>query len=126
MSTPSFLAYSGSRACSASMNAARPPVLLRLGDDLEGQGRLARRLGPEDLDDAAAGHAADAERGVDGDGAGRRSHWIASCGLVAEAHDRALAELAVDLLERLLQRLELVLVDDGHGGSRFLREDGGL
>jgi hypothetical protein len=26
MSTPSFLAYSGSRACSASMKAAMPPA----------------------------------------------------------------------------------------------------
>ena len=52
--------------------------------------------------------------------------WIASCGLVAEADERALAELAVDLLERLLQGFQLFLLDRGHSGPRFLREDGGL
>ena len=50
--------------------------LLRLRDDLQRQRRLARRLRPEDLDDAAARHAADAERVVDADGAGRRSTSI--------------------------------------------------
>jgi hypothetical protein len=45
--------------------------LLRLGNDLQRQRRLARRLRPEDFDHAAAGHAADAERVVDADGAGR-------------------------------------------------------
>ena len=44
--------------------------LLRLGNHLQRQRRLARRLRPEDLDDAAARHAADAERVVDADGAG--------------------------------------------------------
>ena len=42
-----------------------PAQLLRFRDDLQRQRRLARRLGPEDLDDAAARHAADAEREVD-------------------------------------------------------------
>ena len=44
--------------------------LLRLGDDLQRQRRLARRFRAEDLDDAAARHAADAERVVDADRAG--------------------------------------------------------
>src|SRR5919106_1330599 len=35
--------------------------LLRLGDDVQGQGRLAARLGTEDLDDAAPGEATNAE-----------------------------------------------------------------
>jgi hypothetical protein len=51
---------------------------------------------------------------------------IAVLRLVAEADEGALAELAVDLLERLLQGLELFLLDGGHAGPRFLREDGGL
>ena len=42
--------------------------LLGLGDDLEGERRLAGRLRAEDLDDAAARDAADAERGVDARG----------------------------------------------------------
>ena len=52
--------------------------LLRFGDDLQRERRLARRLRPEDFDDAAARHAADAERVVDADGAGRR--WRRSAG----------------------------------------------
>ena len=42
-------------------------ALLGLGDDLQGERRLARGLRPEDLDDAAARAAADAERVVDAD-----------------------------------------------------------
>jgi hypothetical protein len=40
-------------------------VALRLGDDVHGQRGLARRLRAVDLDDAAAGIAADAERDVE-------------------------------------------------------------
>jgi hypothetical protein len=39
--------------------------LLRLGDHVQRERRLARRLRAEDLDDAAARHAADAERVVE-------------------------------------------------------------
>ena len=44
---------------------ADPAVALRLGHDVHGQGRLPRRLGAEDLDDAAPGQPADAERQVE-------------------------------------------------------------
>ena len=44
---------------------------LRLGDRVQRQRRLARRLGAVDLDDAAARQAADAEREVEADRAGR-------------------------------------------------------
>ena len=88
-------------------------ALLRLRDDVERERRLARGLGPEDLEDAPAGHAADAEGVVDSDGAGgdRLDRLL---GLVAEADERALAELAVDLLHRLLERLEFFLVHFDH------------
>ena len=42
-------------------------ALLRLGDDVERERRLAGGLRPEDLDDAAARDAADAERDVERD-----------------------------------------------------------
>ena len=45
--------------------------LLGLGDDVQRQRRLAGRLRAVDLDDAAARHAADAEREVERDAAGR-------------------------------------------------------
>ncbi len=75
------------------------PGLLGLGDDLERERRLARGLGPEDLDDAAARDAADAERGVHGERAGR-DHRDRHVGLVSQPHDRALAELPLDLRQR--------------------------
>jgi hypothetical protein len=38
---------------------------LRLGDDLQCDGGFARRFGPEDFDNAAAGNSANAESGVE-------------------------------------------------------------
>ena len=46
-------------------------VLLRLGDDVQRQRGLARAFRPVDLDDAAARQAADAERDVEAERAGR-------------------------------------------------------
>src|SRR5215472_483608 len=61
-------------------------------------------LGSVYLDDPAAREAADAERHVQGDGAGRDDlDW--SAGVVTEPHDGAAAELALDLRERDLQGL---------------------
>src|ERR671920_299661 len=44
---------------------------LRLGDDVQGEGRLAAGLGTEDLHDATPGEAANAEGEVEGQGASR-------------------------------------------------------
>ena len=63
-STPSRFAYDGSIACSASMNAQTPPRFWAW----RSRGRracLAGGLRPEDLDDAPARDAADAERDVE-------------------------------------------------------------
>ena len=84
--------------------------LLRFGNHLQRQRRLARRLGPEDLDDAAARHAADAERVVDADGAGRNRVDRLNGALLAEAHDRALAELLLDLADGQIDGLQAFLV----------------
>src|SRR5204862_6595846 len=62
--------------------------------------RLARRLGSEDLDDASARHAADAKREVDADGAGGNRVDRLDGALLAQAHDRAFAELLFDLADR--------------------------
>src|SRR5688500_6773357 len=43
---------------------------LRLGDDVQGEGRLAARLGTEDLHDPASWDAPNAEGQVEGQGAG--------------------------------------------------------
>ncbi len=79
-----------------------PAGLLHVRDRVERQRRLAGGLRTVDLDDASARQAADAERDVERDGP-RRDH-LDGCALVAaEAHDRPLAELAVDLCEGVLQ-----------------------
>ena len=72
---------------------------------------LARGFRPEDLDDPAARDAADAERVVEahrpgGDRLGSRVDGI----LLAEAHDRALAELLLDLADGHLDGLETFAV----------------
>jgi hypothetical protein len=87
-------------------------ALLALGDDLQRQRGLAGGLGPVDLDDAAARQAADAERDVEPQRAGRlsRPRRRRSATGVAEAHDRALAELLLDLPERGGQRLLAVVI----------------
>ena len=89
---------------------AHPARLLRFGDDLEGQGGLARALRPVDLDDAAARQAADAEGDVEPERA--RGHRLGLDRLLAlaETHDRALAEGLLDLRERGIERLVLVHV----------------
>jgi hypothetical protein len=76
----------------------QPAHGLRVGDHVEGQGGLAGRLGAEDLCHTPPGHAADAERGVEGDGAGR-DRRDPDLRAVTQAHDGALAELALDLAE---------------------------
>ena len=75
---------------------ARAAVALRLGDDVHGERRLAGRLGAVDLGDAATRQPADAERQVERQRAG--GHRLdRHRALVAHPHDRALAELLVDL-----------------------------
>ena len=81
---------------------------LRLRDHLQRQRRLAGGLRPEDLDDAAARHAADAEGEVDADGAGRNGVDRLDGALLPEAHDGALAELFFDLADGKLDGFERV------------------
>src|SRR5215203_5585317 len=65
--------------------SSEAPCFLRLGDDVQGEGRLAARLGTEDLDDPASGDAANAEGEVEGQGAGRNGGDALGF-LVAHAH----------------------------------------
>jgi hypothetical protein len=89
-----------------------PAGPLRLRDGVQRDGRLAARLGPVDLDHAAARQALAAERQVEAQRAGRDAVDVQPVH-VAERHDRALAELLLDRRERglqLLARHALVLV----------------
>jgi hypothetical protein len=83
---------------------------LGLGDDVLDEGSLAGRLGAEDLGDAAAGDAADAEGEVERDGAGGDDVDGHAGADLAEAHDGALAEAALDLGQRKIQCLLAILI----------------
>ena len=82
--------------------------LLRVGDRVEGDRRLARGLRAVDLDDAAARQTADAERDVERDRPGR-DHLDGRTDVVAEAHHRALAVALLDLAHHRGEGLVLVL-----------------
>ena len=71
---------------------------LRLGDHVVDERRLAGGLRAEDLDDAAARQAADAEREVQRERAGRHGS-DRHRGTVVHLHHRALAEVPLDLAE---------------------------
>ena len=120
--------------------AADAAGLLRLGDDVQRERRLARGFRPVDLDDAAARQAADAERDVEAERAGRHGGDVDRRLVLAEAHDRALAEGPLDLAERRIERLRLVhaitldhtkrrcghcrcSLFHRHRGDRMIRED---
>src|SRR5512133_1864780 len=77
-------------------DAAAP---LRLGYDVVDEGRLARGLGAEDLDDSAAWQAADSPSEVERERPGRDRADRHRCGVV-HLHHGALAESTLDLPER--------------------------
>src|SRR5205823_1371974 len=85
----------------------RATGLLRRGDRMEREGRLAGRLGAVDLDHPPAREAADAEGHVHRERAGRDGVDLFA-DVVAELHDRALPELLLDLLDRLIDRSGLL------------------
>ncbi len=88
--------------------AANAAVLLGLGDGMEGERRLAGGFRPVDFDDSPARQAADAKSDVEAERAGRHGLDLDGRLVLAEAHDRTLAEGAFDLAERRIQRLRLV------------------
>src|SRR6185436_11770189 len=84
--------------------------------DVQGQGRLAGRLRSVDLDHATAGQAADTEREIEPERPGGDHVDLAVDRILAQPHDRPLAELLVDRSEREVDGLVAGL--DGRGGSR--------
>jgi hypothetical protein len=77
---------------------------LRVGDDVEHQRRFAGRFRPVNFNHASARNAADAEREVERERAGRDDADFDFGLRVAEAHDRAVA---------------VAFVDAGNGGFQF-------
>ena len=90
--------------------------LLHLRDNLKAERRLAGGFGPVDLDHAPARQAADAERDIQAERAGRHHLQIVLDLGLAHFHDRALAELLFDLRQRGGQRFALVVVHCVFGG----------
>ena len=83
-----------------------PPVFCACAITCKRQRGLARRFRAVNLDHAAARHAADAERVVDADRAGGDGLDGANPTLLAQAHDRAFAELLFDLADGQLEGLD--------------------
>ena len=91
--------------------------LLHLGDDLQGERGLAARFRAVDLDHPAARQAADAERDVEAERAGGDDLDVVDHLAFAQPHDRALAELLLDLRQGGLQGLGFFGVE-GFDGLR--------
>ncbi len=77
---------------------------LGIGHRVQRHGGLTRGFRAVDLDDAAARQPADAERDVEGDGAGRDDR-DGLAHFVAEPHHRALAVILLDLGHRQFECL---------------------
>ena len=112
MSTPIRFAYDRVERVLGVDEGADPAARLGLGDDVVDERRLARGLRAEDLDDPPARNAADPEREVERERAGRdRLHLDHVIG--AELHQRAGAEVLLDLgdggLQGLVARLGVLL-----------------
>ena len=83
---------------------ADPAAALRLGDHVVDERRLPRRLRAEDLDDAPSRQTTDPESEVERERA-RRDRADVHAAAVRHLHDRALAELSLDLPEGGIQCL---------------------
>ena len=83
--------------------------LLRLGDDVERERRLTARFRSVDLDDPAARDAADPEREIERDRARRNHVDLHAGGEIAHLHDGTLAELTLDLRERVSEGYPFVV-----------------
>ena len=80
-------------------------LLLRLRNHMQRDCRFTRGLRPIDLNDTAAWHAAHAQCDVEWQNARWNRLDIHVRLSVAEAHDRAFAEVLLDLLQRIGQRI---------------------
>jgi hypothetical protein len=89
-------------------DAAAP---LPLGDEVERERGLARRLRPVDLDHAAARHAADAEGDVEPDRSRGKRRDVGHLAALPELHDGALAELLLDLAQGEIDRPLAIHID---------------
>src|SRR3990170_1582616 len=93
---------------------------------MQRQGGLAARLGAVDLGDAPAGNAAHADGRIQVDRPGR-DEIHPNPRFLPHSHDRALAEVLLDLRDGEVDRFLLLLGNLGSvGGGRFLSRHGYL
>ncbi len=81
--------------------------LLRLGDDVQGERRLACRLGTVQLGHPPAWYPSHSQRQVEKQRTGWDRRHLAQCRLLAQLHDRALAVALLDLGNRSAESLFL-------------------
>ena len=92
--------------------------LLRLCDNVQGNGRLTGGFRAENLHNTAARNAADTQRLIQRQAArGDDLHVLLR--MFTELHDGTLAELLVQIRQRVLQRLEFLLLRARHRGGFF-------
>ena len=98
-----------------------PPSLLRLGQDMLRKGRLARGFRPKDLNNTPTWHTTDTEAEIQSDRPGWNRLDV-HLGDLAQAHDCALAKLAVDLCHGCFKGLVAIrlLSCNGHVFSPFV------
>ena len=83
--------------------------MLGFGDDGQTKSGFAGRFGAVDFADAAARKTANAQRQVDGDGAGGND-FDGFVRALADFHERAVAELAIDGSDREIEGFGVALV----------------
>ena len=98
---------------------ANAALFLRFRNHMQRERRLARGFGSINLDDAAPRQAADAKRDVEPERP-RRHRLDLERLLLAEAHDRALAERPFDLRQGGVERLGLVHAGPFHEAKIWL------
>ncbi len=89
---------------------ANAALLLGFGDGVQGERRLTGGFRPVDLDDAAAGQTADAERDVEAERTRRNGLDFHGLLAFAEPHDRAFAEGALDLGQRRVESFRFIFI----------------
>ena len=83
--------------------------LLRFGDGVDGQRRLARRFGTVDLHDAAFGISAHSEGDVERDRTRRNYRYVADF-LRVHTHDRPFAEVFFYFFHHCVEHFELIRI----------------
>src|SRR6516162_3338466 len=92
--------------------SADAALFLRLGQAMQSERRFTRGFRAVDFDDAAARQAADAERDIEAERTSGNGVDVHRLHVLAEPHDRALAEAALNLRQRGIKGFRFV-----HGRS---------